>query len=366
MPRRKLKLQHEVEELSILDVDGQVDTALEPALNHDELLRIYRAMVLTRELDDRMLKMQRQGRIGTFAPCRGQEATQIGYIYPMQKEDWVVPSYRAPGAQIWRGWHLEQILLFWNGYEEGARTPEGVNDLPVAIPVGSHPILAAGIGMGMKLQGTKQVVLTAFGDGSTSEGDVLEAFNFAGVYQAPVVFVCENNQYAISLPRAKQTRAETIAQKALAFGYDGIKVDGNDVLAMIVVTTEAVNKARRGDGPTLIEAFTYRMQMHTTADDPKKYRSDEEVKEWEKKCPLLRFEKYLINKKAADEKLLQEIHQDVIDEVQAGLERFEKCCVPQPDKLFDYTYAQLTPELQAQKEEFLAILAQRDSRNRKH
>jgi pyruvate dehydrogenase E1 component alpha subunit len=356
VPKSTLKLSNQVTELSILDVDGNADSALEPQIASDELLKLYRAMVLTRVLDERMIRMQRQGKLGTFAPCRGQEATQIGYIQPIQKDDWVVPSYRAPGAQLWRGWSIAQVLLFWNGYEQGARPPEGVNDLPIAIPVGSHPILATGIGMGMNLRNEKNVVLTAFGDGSTSEGDVLEAFNFAGVYQAPVVFICENNQYAISLPRAKQTRADTIAQKAIAFGYDGVKTDGNDILAMIVATQAAVDKARDGGGPTLIEAYTYRMEMHTTADDPKKYRSDDEVKEWEGKCPISRFEKYLTKKGILNPDDIEGTRQEAEEEVRCGVEEFEKLCVPQPEQVFDYTFETMTPELQEQKDEFLSFI----------
>ncbi len=356
MPDKTLSLSNQVTELSILDLDGKVDAALEPHINHEELIRLYRFMVLCRVLDERMILMQRQGRLGTFAPCRGQEATQIGYIQPLRQEDWVVPSYRAPGAQLWRGWSIEQVLLFWNGYELGACPPKDVNDLPIVIPVGSHPSLAVGIGMAMNIRGEKKVVLTAFGDGSTSEGDVLEAFNFAGVYQAPVVFVCENNQYAISMPRSMQTRSETIAQKAIAFGFDGVKVDGNDILAMMIATQAAVDKARQGGGPTLIEAFTYRLEMHTTADDPKKYRSDEEVKAWEKKCPILRFEKYLGNKGALDEGRIADIRKDVDQEVKRAVESFEKMCVPAPEKLFDYTYETLPPELQEQKQEFLALV----------
>ena len=356
LPHQTLSLSNQVTELSILDVDGHADPDLEPQLDNDELIRLYRFMVLTRVLDERMIRMQRQGKLGTFAPCRGQEATQIGYIQPLRGEDWVVPSYRAPGAQLWRGWSIEQVLLFWNGYELGARPPEEVNDLPIAIPVGSHPILAVGIGMAMSIRDEKKVVLTAFGDGATSEGDVLEAFNFAGVYQAPVVFICENNQYAISLPRAKQTCSETIAQKAIAFGYDGVKVDGNDVLAMIVATQAAVDKARQGGGPTLIEAYTYRLEMHTTADDPKKYRSDEEVKAWERKCPIARFQKYLAGKGILNEDVIADVLADTTEEVRCGVESFQKMCVPEPEKLFDYTYATMPPELQEQKEEFLSII----------
>ncbi len=250
MARRKLTISETVEELSILSPTGEVDESLDPHISSDDLLRIYRFMVLTRMCDDRMLRLQRQGRLGTFAPTRGQEATQIGYSYALTKEDWLVPSFRAPGSLFWRGWPIEQILLLYNGYEAGNRVPDGNNDLPISVPVGTQALLAVGIGMGMNIKGEKNAVLTVFGDGTTSEGDVSEAFNFAGVYNAPVVFVCENNQYAISLPRVSQTRAETIAQKALAFGFDGVKVDGNDVLAVIVATRAALEKARNGGGPT--------------------------------------------------------------------------------------------------------------------
>lgn len=204
-----------------------------------------------------------------------------------------MPAYRELAGLLYRGWSIETILLYWNGYEEGARPPEGVNDLPVCVPIASQLLHASGIGMAMNLRKDKGVVMTYFGDGASSEGDTHEAMNFAAVYNAPVVFVCLNNQYAISVPIAKQMKNETIAQRAIAYGMPGIRVDGNDVLAVYVATQEAVERARRGEGPTLIEGLTYRFTPHTTADDPKRYRSDEECQLWTKREPLSRFHKYL-------------------------------------------------------------------------
>ena len=263
MPRTRLEPEHPIEHLSILDERGHVDEALDPKLDHDSLLRVYRAMVLTRRLDDRMVRMQRQGRMGTFAPGRGQEATQIGSVFPLKPGDWFAPAYRSFGAQIWRGWSIEQIMLLWNGFSEGFRPPEGVNDLPFSIVIGSHVPLAVGVGMALRYRDSNAVMLTNFGDGASSEGDVSEALNFAAVYQAPVVFVCENNGYAISLPTAHQTNLKALANRGPGFGMPGIRVDGNDVLAVSVAVTEAVDRARSGGGPTFIEAVTYRVEMHT-------------------------------------------------------------------------------------------------------
>ena len=297
----------EIEDLQILNEDGEADEAFTPQLDDEALLTIHRAMVLTRKLDVRMLTMQRQGEMGTFAPSYGQEATQIGQIHPLRPQDWFVPSYRSFGAQLWRGWSMEGLLLLWAGYFEGFDVPKGVNDLPFSIVVGSHVPVAVGVAMGIKQRREDAVVLTNFGDGAISQGCVNEAFNFAAIYKAPVIFVVENNGYAISHPTEKQAATKELARRGPGFGIRSVRVDGNDVLGMIVATREALQRARAGEGPTLIEAVTYRMSLHTTADDPKVYRDDDEVEQWKSRCPIARFEKYLLGKGLLDRDTIERI-----------------------------------------------------------
>ena len=310
-------------------------------------------MVLTRKLDERMLAMQRTGEMGTFAPSYGQEATQIGQIYPLRKTDWFAPSYRSFGAQLWRGWTIEGLMLLWDGYFAGFEIPDGVNDLPFSIVVGAHVPLATGIGMAIKQRREDGVSLTNFGDGAISQGAVSEAFNFAAVYKAPVIFVCENNGYAISIPTEKQSGIRELALRGTGFGIPAIRVDGNDVLAMIAATAEAVARARAGEGPTLIEAVTYRMSLHTTADDPRVYRSSEEVEQWKNKCPIARYEKYLMTKGLLDRETIDRTATECKQEILAAREKFRALAKANPQEVFDYMYETLPPELEAQKREYL-------------
>lgn len=346
----------QIEDVRILNEAGQADEAQVPPLSDQEMLRIHRAMVLTRKLDVRMLNMQRQGAMGTFAPGLGQEATQIGQIFPLRPKDWFSPSYRSFGAQLWRGWTIEGLLLLWDGYFEGFAVPEGVNDLPFSIVVGSHVPLAVGIGMGIRNRGDDAVVLTNFGDGAISQGCVNEAFNFAAVYKAPVVFVVENNGYAISIPTEKQAGTRELARRGPGFGIPGIRADGNDVLAMISATTRAVERARAGGGPTLIEAVTYRMSLHTTADDPKVYRSDDEVEQWKARDPIERFEKFLAGRGLIDGETIQRVAAECEQEVLDGRDRFRARAHSNPREVFDYMYDKLPPWLERQKQEYLAKL----------
>jgi pyruvate dehydrogenase E1 component alpha subunit len=347
-----------IEQLQILNEDGVVDSTLDPKLPREELLKIHRAMVLTRKLDIRMLNMQRQGEMGTFAPGLGQEATQIGQIYPLEKRDWFAPSYRSFGAQLWRGWPIDQLLLLWDGFFEGFAPPEGVNDLPFSIVIGSHLLPAVGVAQGIqyKEKPPYSIMLTNCGDGAMSQGAVNEAFNFAAVSNAPIVFVCENNGWAISMPVEKQAATAALAQRGVGFGIPSMRVDGNDVLAMIVATRQAVARARSGEGPTLIEAVTYRMSLHTTADDPKVYRDDADVEKWQAKCPIARFETYLINRGLIDregcERIAAECEQLVLD----AREKFRKRAVANPKEVFDFVYEDLPPELESQKREYLEKL----------
>src|SRR6266446_7667188 len=356
MPRTLIEPQSPIERLSILDSEGNLDTALEPKLAADDLKRLYRAMVLGRRLDERMLKLQRQGRIGTFAPIKGQEASQIGSVFPLKPTDWTVPSFRETAVMLWRGWPIEKILALFAGRLEGSQPAPEQHDLPIAIPVSTQLPHAVGIAYGIQYRGENAVVMAYFGDGATSEGDFHEAANFAGVWHVPVVFVCQNNQWAISVPLKKQTNSRTIAQKALAYGFPGLQVDGNDVLAVYAASREAVERARTGQGPTLIECVTYRLGVHTTADDPTKYRTDEEVKFWERKDPLTRFVEYLRKKNLLEDGLEQEVDA----EIAGAVKRFEAMAPPDVLTMFDHAYAEKPPELLAQREEVASRLRSPD------
>ncbi len=353
MPRTLIEPQCLTERLSILDSEGKLDAALEPELSSADLRRLYRGMVLGRRLDERMLKLQRQGRIGTFAPIKGQEASQIGSVFTLRPTDWVVPSFRETASMLWRGWPIERILAFFAGRLEGGAPGPEQHDLPTTIPVATQLPHAVGIAYGIQYRREDSVVMAYFGDGATSEGDFHEACNFAGVWHVPLVFLCQNNQWAISVPVKKQTNAHTIAQKAAAYGFPGIQVDGNDVLAVYAASREAVDRARAGDGPTLIECVTYRLGVHTTADDPTKYRSDEEVKAWEQKDPLTRFRAYLDRKHALEPNLEDQVD----EEIARAVERFEAMPPADPLGMFDHVYAELPPGVAAQRADVAARLA---------
>lgn len=346
-----------IEVIRVLDEQGEVVNAdLEPDLPASELLRIYRGMVRSRRLDLRMLAMQRQGEMGTFAPGLGQEATQIGQVYPMTSRDWYAPSYRSIGAQVWRGWSMDQLLLLWAGYFEGFGIPEGVNDLPFSIVIGAHVPVATGVAMGIRNRKDDGVVVTNFGDGASSQGIVAESFNFAAVYKAPIVFIVESNGWAISTPIEKQCGNPVLAARGVGFGLPAVRVDGNDVLGMIAACSRAIDHARSGGGPYLVEAVTYRMSLHTTADDPKVYRKEEEVKAWEGKCPIRRFENYLKARDLLDDEAIARLGEESEQEVLAARETFRKRAIARPKEIFDFVYEQLPADLQGQKAEYMERL----------
>src|SRR6266852_5637935 len=353
MPRTPIEPQSSIERLSILDSEGNLDTALEPKIAADDLKRLYRAMVLGRRLDERMLKLQRQGRIGTFAPIKGQEASQIGSVFTLKPTDWLVPSFRETASMLWRGWPIEKLLSLYAGRLEGSSPGPEQRDLPVTIPVATQLPHAVGIAYGIQYRGEDAVVMTYFGDGATSEGDFHEACNFAGVWHVPVVFVCQNNQWAISVPIKKQTHSRTLAQKALAYGFPGIQVDGNDVLAVYAASREAVLRAQAGEGPTLIECVTYRLGVHTTADDPTKYRSEAEVREWERKDPLTRFGAYLEKKTLLEPGLEEELDAEIARAVAV----FESLPPADPLTMFEHAYGELPAHLRAERQEMAERLA---------
>ncbi len=356
MPLQKIG-DFSISYLQILDEDGHLDKALEPELSKEELIRVYRSMVLAREGDQRMLKLQRQGRMGTFAPTTGQEAAVCGPTLAMSKRDWFVSSFRETPGRLMRGESLVQTFLYYNGYEEGNLLRPEAKTLPVSIPVASQIPHAVGIAYAIKYRGEKDsAVVVFFGDGATSQGDFHEGLNFASLWQVPVLFICQNNQWAISVPRSKQSHSKTLAQKAIAYDIPGIQVDGNDVLAMYKATKDGLERAYAGAGPSLVEAVTYRLMMHTTADDPKKYRSEDEVQEWWQRDPIPRFRLYLERKGIWNDEMQRDLEEDIKQEVDAAVEKLEGEADFKPDAPFDHVFKTQHQEIEEQRAEFLANL----------
>jgi pyruvate dehydrogenase E1 component alpha subunit len=343
------------ERLQVLDETGTPRAGLEPVLPAEDLRKMYARMVLTRAADSKALKLQRQGRLGTYAPSRGHEACQVGAASAMDSRDWLFPYFRDLGMYITLGYPLTDYFYFWMGNEAGLRTPEGLNIYPLAIPVASQILHAVGAGMAANYRKLPIAVVTTFGDGATSEGDFHEAMNFAGVFKTPNVFICYNNQFAISVPLSRQTASATIAQKAVAYGFRGVQVDGNDILAVWSATKEAAEAVRSGGGPILIEAYTYRMGDHTTSDDATRYRTREAVLEWEKRDPIARFQAYLKKKGLWDEAYEKEVQDKAAEFVEKAVEEAEARPPAAVDDLFAYTYAAMTPNLREQLADLEAV-----------
>jgi 2-oxoisovalerate dehydrogenase E1 component alpha subunit len=290
------------EPLRILGTDGSADGGDAPEIPAEELRRLHGLMLLQRAFDKRALNLQRQGRIGFYVSAAGQEAAQVGSGYSLRPEDWVFPAYRELGVALVRGVPLQLVLSQLYGNEndplKGRQMPNhyGFRDfnlVTASSPVGTQIPLAVGAAWAAKIRRDPVVSIVYFGDGATSTGEFHAGMNFAGVFRTPTVFFCQNNQWAISVPRERQTASATLAQKADAYGFSGVRVDGNDLLAVVAATREAVERARGGGGPTMIEAVTYRMGGHSTADDPRRYREEKEVAEWSERDPIVRFRRYL-------------------------------------------------------------------------
>ncbi len=342
----------EIRRRRYLTASGEAGDALpEFARDPSELIALYRAMVLTRTFDARAVALQRTGRLGTYPVSLGQEAVSIGAASAMQADDVFVPSYRESGGALWRGVRMEELLLYWGGDERGSDYTGPREDFPYCVPVGSHAAHAAGVAYAFKLRRQKRVAVCIFGDGATSKGDVWEAMNFAGVHGLPVVFIVNDNQWAISVPRRLQTAAATYAQKAIAAGIPGEQVDGNDAIAMRQAAAEAIARARNGGGASLIDAQTYRLGDHTTADDARRYRPDEEVKAQWKLEPIARLRNYIVSQgfwtKSDEESLIGECQQ----KVEAAANRYLTTQRRQPETMFDYLYAALPQAYRAQQQE---------------
>lgn len=349
--------------LRILDIDGTYDSKLEPRLPADLLTTAYRHLVLVRTLDTRMLSLQRQGRIGFWVPSLGEEACQIGSAMALEKRDWVFPAYREPGAAIWRGAPIEMLIAQAYG---NAKDPQRGRQMPshfgaatthyvtTSSPVGTQITQAVGTAWAAKIRKDDLVTLTYFGDGATSEGDFHAGMNFAGVFRVPTIFFCKNNQWAISVPVSRQTASKTLAEKARAYGIDGVRVDGNDLLSVYAATRAAVDKARAGGGPTLIEAVTYRMGPHSSSDDPTRYRPKEEVEAWARRDPIDRMRKYLELKGLWSKDRDDALRAELDDLVQNTVKEVERNPPPPIETLFADVYAEPSPQIKEQMEAYLA------------
>lgn len=352
----------------ILRPDGSlVEGVKPPEIAHQDLLRIYRTMLLNRRVDERMVTLQRQGRIGFYIGSMGEEGTVLGSAFALRESDWIVPCYRELGAALFRGFPLYEFFcqLFGNADDpvKGRQMPNhytarALRFGSISSPVGTQIPQAVGMAMAAKIQGSEDIVLVYFGDGATSEGDFHVGANFAGVFNAPCVFVCRNNQWAISVPLKGQTASESIAIKASAYGFRGIRVDGNDVLAMVAATRKAVERARSGKGPTLIEALTYRVGAHSTSDDPRAYRQESEVEEWKKLDPLRRFRNYLTGLELWDDSQEESLEGEIREEIQSNLKRAEKVELPSLETLIEEVYE--TPPWHL-REELEELIEQRQS-----
>jgi pyruvate dehydrogenase E1 component alpha subunit len=335
----------------VLAPDGRV-VGTPPGLDDEGMRALYRTMVVTRVFDQRMLNLQRQGRIGTYAPVSGQEAAQVGAAAALARDEWLFPTYRDYGAMYQHGMPLSRLVQFPMGMPMGGVAPPDVAVYAISISIASHLPHAVGAAWASRLLGERKAFLALHGDGATSEGDFHEAMNFAGVFQAPVVFVCQNNGWAISVPRHRQTASRTLAQKADAYGVAGAMVDGNDVLAVYRVVAEALERARRGEGATLVEAVTYRLGPHTTADDPTRYRSREELERMESLDPLVRMRRFLVARGAWDDREEARLAEEAREEVARAVQEAEAEPPPAPDFFFDAVFARPTPNLERQRREF--------------
>ncbi len=350
MPTR-IAYEGKVEYLQILDENGVLDEKLaKDTLSDDDVLELYRYMVKCRFVDETAFKLQRAKRMGTYPQNKGQEAAAIGSGFAAKRGvDWLVPCYRENAALWMHGQPMHQVFMYWMGDERGSKIPEGVCTMPLCVPIGTQMLHATGMAWAFKMRKEARVAVTYFGDGATSEGDFHEAMNFASAFQVPCVFFCQNNQWAISVPREQQMNSATVAQKALAYDMPCIQVDGNDLFAVFKASRDAIERARSGGGPAFIEAVTYRLADHTTADDASRYRDREEVDAWKGKDPLIRLKKYLTNKGLWDDAKQAEADeagkQTAADVVKAA----EGVGAPDVGDIFDFTFATITREQAIQK-----------------
>jgi 2-oxoisovalerate dehydrogenase E1 component alpha subunit len=330
-------------------IDGKIEDSL--------MVKMYENMMLIRTFDRKSIILQRQGRLGTYAPFEGQEASQVGSAMALSAQDWMFPTYRDHAAGIIHGQSMAKVFLNWMGHADASVAPEGVKVMPQCVPIATQMLHAVGTAWASKLKREQQASIAYFGDGATSEGDFHEALNFAGVFKAPVVFFCQNNGYAISVPFSKQTSSRTIAQRSAAYDINGIRIDGNDVFAVWLTVKEAIKRGLAGEGPTLIEAVTFRYGAHTTADDPKKYREqDVLIEQWSGLDPLKRLRLFLEKRGLWDEQREQKLLREVSEKVEAAWEQAIRTPKSQPLNMFEHVYAEMPWHIREQQQELRDIL----------
>ncbi len=316
-------------------------------IDEERARALYRDMVRARRFDEHAISLQRRGWMSGYPPFAGQEASQVGAAHAMAERDWLVPTYRSNAAQIARGVPMSDVLRFRRGYPEYA-SKHDLPTFPQAVPIASQLPHAAGLGMAIDYRGDEAAVLCCFGDGATSEGDFHEALNFAGVFDTPTVFFCENNGWAISMPRERQTASESIAIKADAYGITGTQVDGNDPLAVYAVVGEALSMAREGE-PVLVECLTYRRGAHTTSDDPSRYRDEEDLPDWRTADPVERYRSYLREERIIDEEFAERVETEVEAELSRAVDGAESGLEADPKEVFDPVYGEIPPRLAKQR-----------------
>ncbi|WP_414656480.1 pyruvate dehydrogenase (acetyl-transferring) E1 component subunit alpha [Deinococcus sp. VB343] len=319
----------------------------------EQRLHLYRQMRRARHFDERGWVLYRQGRLGVFPPFGGMEASQCGTAAALTKNDWLFPTYRDTGAALTLGLPIARTLAYWRTSPHGWQMPADLKVLPFYIPIATQYPQAVGAALAEKRKGTGNVALAFIGDGGSSEGDFHEALNFAGALNAPCVFILQNNGWAISVPTRTQTKATNLSHRALGYGIPGVRVDGNDVLATWYVTREAVERARRGEGPTLIETVTYRVKPHTVADDPTRYRTDEDTAGWDDKDPVLRLQHHLLAEGILTDESDAALQKEVAEEFEAALAEADAYPDPEPKEILEHVFAEPTPQLLKQRAELL-------------
>lgn len=341
----------EIQYSQFLDPEGNAspDTP-ELAKKTDELVAMYRLMTETRVFDTKAVNLQRTGKLGTYASCLGHEATHVGMAAAMRADDVFAPSYREYGAMFWRGVQMHEVLLYWGGDERGSDFQGPRGDFPFCVPIATQCLHAAGAAMAFQLRGEKRCAVSANGDGGTSEGAFYEAINIAGARKLPAVFMVINNKWAISVPIELQTASKTLAQKSVAAGIPGIQIDGNDVIAVRHWVERALERARNGDGATLIEAVTYRLSDHTTADDASRYRRKEEVEAARRLEPLIRLRKYLTTLGAWDEASEKALLEEAAEKVDQAVQKYLNTPKAPVESIFDDMYAELPESLEEQRD----------------
>ncbi len=350
----KLDMQEAFPLIQIMDENGDItDTSYINQIDKTLVQHFYRQLLCMRAFDQKAINLQRQGRLGTYPGFEGQEASQVGSALALNEDDWMFPTYRDHAASITFG-KSYNILSSWNGRVEGNLPPKGKNILPPSVPIATQLPLAAGAALASKYRDSNQVAIVYFGDGATSEGDFHEGLNFASVFQAPVVFFNQNNQYAISVPVWKQMNSKTIVQKSLTYEIPGVRVDGNDIFAVYFETKKALDRARKGEGPTFIEAVTWRYGAHTTADDPTKYRNQKEENEKHRKNdPITRIESFMKRYDYWEETLIEQLKEEIKEEIDDAVRELESMPPADVNDIYDYMFENPTWMIKQQKKDYI-------------